>query len=108
MKNFVQKGNILQWTVTGAAVTSGQAVLIGTKVGVCLTAGAVGETIAVAVDGVYALPKVAAQAQAQGVALYWDNVARNVTTTVGSNTLIGYAFDAALAADATVNVKLNG
>ncbi|MFO0387568.1 MAG: DUF2190 family protein [Flavobacteriales bacterium] len=107
MKNFVQKGNILNWTVTGAAVVSGQGVLIGTRVGVCMTAGAVGETIAVLVDGVVALPK-AAGAIAQGAAVYWDNVARNVTTTVGSNTLIGYAFDAALAGDATVNVKLNG
>lgn len=108
MKNFVKPGRVLTLTAS-RAVTSGDGMLRGVTFGVASATyanGAVGEF---AVEGVFTLPKVAAQAQAEGVAVYWDNTAFNVTTTVGSNTKIGVvaSVGGVLAADAFVDVRLS-
>jgi predicted RecA/RadA family phage recombinase len=89
MRNVVQDGFILTLTAS-RAVTSGQGMLRGNLFGVALadTANGVAGEFAVGA-GVFNLPK-AAQAMAEGVTLYWDNTAFNVTTTVGTNKLIGY------------------
>ena len=44
-------------------------------------------------------PKVAAQAWSVGQVLYWDDVAKNFTTTSAGNTKCGHVLQAALAAD---------
>lgn len=44
-------------------------------------------------------PKVAAQAWSVGQVLYWDDVAKNFTTTAAGNTKCGHVLQAALAAD---------
>lgn len=43
--------------------------------------------------------KTTAEAWAPMQSIYWDDTAKKFTTTVGSNTLVGYAKEAALAAD---------
>ena len=48
-----------------------------------------------------------ADTPAQGDKAYWDNTAKEVTTTSTANTLIGVFIVAALNGDATVNVRLN-
>jgi predicted RecA/RadA family phage recombinase len=106
--NYVQPGDVLEYTAPAGGVTSGQGYLIGATFVVAVTTAAAGEKFRCRVSDVWMLPKVAAQAQAEGVVVYWDNAARNVTTTVGSNTKIGVVARAALAADATVRVRLNG
>ena len=58
-------------------------------------------------EGVFDLAK-AAGAVTQGQLVYWDNVAKNVTTTATSNKLIGVATQAALSGDANVRVKVTG
>ncbi len=114
MKNYIQPGNTIDWTVTGAAVVSGQTIVIGTIVGVAVTDGAVGETIAVTVEGVFLIPKATA-AIGLGVAVYWDADGDPVGGTAGSgaatatdtaNTLMGKAIEAAAGGTATVKVKL--
>jgi predicted RecA/RadA family phage recombinase len=108
MKNFVRPGETLPYTNnTGAALASGDGVLIGKRLGVAtdvIANGAIGE---LRVRGVVSLPKLGTDAPAQGDLLYWDNTNKRLTTTVGTNTAAGYAATAAASGDATVNVHLN-
>lgn len=105
MKNFVQNGKTIE-VVLAAVITSGSALLIGALVGVAVTSGGIGDTVAVDLEGVFTLPK-AVGAVSQGAILYWDDTAKNVTTTSAGNTKIGYAWAAALSGDASIDVKLS-
>lgn len=105
-KNYIQPGEVLDHVAT-AARTSGVAFLIGVRLGVPITDGAIGETIAVKVKGVFNLPKVTANVVTQGALLYWDDTAKKLTTTVGSNTVAGYAAAPAGNGDTTVDIALN-
>jgi predicted RecA/RadA family phage recombinase len=106
MKNFVQKGDSLD-VILAATTVSGQAFLFGTMLVVAQVAGAIADVITVKTEGVFDLPK-AVGAITAGAVLYWDDTAKNVTTTSnsGANLKCGYATKAALSADATVNVYL--
>ena len=59
-------------------------------------------------QGVFTLTKATGAAWALGATLYWNNTARNVTTVVSTNKMIGAAFAAALAGDTTGSVLLDG
>lgn len=106
MKNFVQKGDVVTLAAP-ATVTSGSGVLVGKLFGVANTDAASGADVTVSLEGVYDLPK-ATGAITAGALVYWDNTAKNVTTTSTSNTLIGAAVVAAASGDATARVRLNG
>lgn len=105
----VQSGDIITLTAS-RAVTAGQGMLQGATFGVALNDVANGATGEFMLEGVHTLPKVGAQAQAEGVAVFWDNVAFNVTTTSAGNTRIGVVANVGgrLAAATTVDVRLNG
>jgi predicted RecA/RadA family phage recombinase len=107
--NFRQPGDVLE-IVAGATIASGAGVLFGVSFGVAQNAAVSGERIRLRTSGVFNLPKAATIAPAPGALLYWDNAASNVTTTVGSNTKIGFHAGpvASGAGDATVPVRLNG
>lgn len=109
MKNFVAVGNILTLPAP-AALASGQGALIGSIFGVAQNAAASGEDVAILVTGVFELPKAASQAWTVGAKVYWDNAAKNTTTTVAGNTLIGVAVKAVggTAGETTGTVRLNG
>jgi predicted RecA/RadA family phage recombinase len=109
MRNLVQKGEIVTLTAS-RAVTAGQGMLQGVTFGVALNDVANGATGEFAVTGVVTLPKVGAQAQNEGVAVFWDNTNFNVTTTASGNTRIGVVANVGgrLAAATTVDVRLNG
>jgi predicted RecA/RadA family phage recombinase len=104
MKNFIQKGNVVDVTLSAAA-TSGDVVVSGDFVGVAQLSGANGETIPVAISGVFELAK-ATGAITQGAKVYWDSAAKKVTTTASANTLMGQAWKAAASGDATAQVRL--
>ncbi|MDR2448710.1 MAG: DUF2190 family protein [Prevotellaceae bacterium] len=106
MKNFIEDGKVLKYKVTGTAVKSGDVVIVGKLVGVAVTDGAVGDTIAVAIDGVYSLPK-ASGALSQGAAAYVIADDGTITSTATSNIFAGYVWKAAASGDATVDVKLS-
>lgn len=107
-QNYVQEGDVLNYTnASGSTITSGAAVLIGTWLGVALADIANGATGSVAIEGVFTVAKLGTDVVSQGAALYWDNTNKRLTTTVGSNTLVGYAFAAAGNGAATVQIKLN-
>ena len=104
--NFVQQGDVVDHT-PGSARTSGQVVVIGVRVGVCLAAIAANATGPLAVQGVFSIAKLSTDVVAQGALLYWDNANSRLTTTVGSNVLAGYATAAAGNGVATVAININ-
>lgn len=105
MKNFVQAGDILDFTAPSGGVVGGNAYVIGAAFAVAVSTEDEGETFAGLVEGVVNLPK-ASGAITEGALVYWDNTAKTVTTTASSNKKIGYATAAQASGDAAVNVKL--
>jgi predicted RecA/RadA family phage recombinase len=71
--NQVQRGDVIDWVNgTGVATVSGQVVRVGQALGVCLVNIAIAGTGAVALRGVFTVPKVSAAVIVQGEALSWD------------------------------------
>ena len=90
------------------ALQSGQMAQVGSIIGVAQAAAAAAADVVLVRHGVFTLAKATGQAWALGATLYWDNAARNVTTVVATNKMIGAAFAAALAGDTTGSVLLDG
>lgn len=103
---FIQPGLALDHT-PGSNVSAGDVVVMGVRVGVALADIASGEVGAVQVDGIFELPKLSTDVIAQGALVYWDTTPGEITTTVGSNVLAGYAAVAAGNGTTTCKVKLN-
>lgn len=107
MKNYHSLGNML--TVPApAAVQSGDGVVVGQIFGVASNTAETGEAVAIATEGVYSFPKVAADAFSIGEPAYFDESEGLVTVTASGNVAIGVAIEAAGAGVATVNVRLDG
>jgi len=108
MKNLVQDGKTIQYKVETTPVKSGEPVIIEEVVGIAVTDGAVGETIALNIEGVYKLPKGTGKID-QGKKVYVNDTAgvKTITGTASGNTFIGYAWSDAAAGDDTVDVKLS-
>lgn len=112
-RNHVQPGRVLDYANTGsAAVLSGDVVVAGALLGVALTDIAPGATGSVQIDGVFAVPKVAGTAVAQGAAVVFKKASG--AFTVGSpaagdvHGAAAVAFSAAAAAATTVHIKFTG
>lgn len=112
-QNRVQEGNTLTIS-TPVAVVGGQVVVMGDVCGVAETSAPAGALVAVAMTGVYRLPKTAG-AVALGKKLYWDadgtpaggpSGAGCLTTVATDNILAGHATQAAEAGDAHVLCRL--
>ena len=108
MATYVAPGNSIDYT-PGSAVSAGDVVVVGDIVGIAARDIAASALGALAVEGVFAVAKATTSTSAitAGAKLYWDASGEVVTTTAGSNKVIGYAIAAAAATDATVNVKLS-
>lgn len=90
MRNYEQPGQVI--TVTAPAdVASGQGVLVGDLFGVAQAAALSGQPVEIVTEGVFTLPKVSGTAINEGVRVFWDSTAGNVTTTTTSNRVIGWA-----------------
>lgn len=94
MKNFVQVGRQVP-VIALASVSAGQGVLIGSLFGVAVHDAASGDPLELALEGVYRMAKATGAAWTVGARLYWDDTAKNVTTTASTNKLIGVALEAA-------------
>lgn len=103
MKNFIKAGNIVSHIATGAIV-SGDMVVIGDLAGVASSTVANGESVEVALSGVYELPKSNSVEMFQGDSLYSTGGGALDKTDTG--VFVGYCFEDQLAADETVKVKL--
>ena len=84
---------------------SGQGALVGSIFGVAVVDVLSTVSAAFETEGVFDITK-AAGAVTQGAKMYWDNTAKNTTTTSTSNTFIGYATQAQASGDATCRIKL--
>lgn len=107
MTNYIKSGEVIT-LLAPYTVTSGQGALVGSAFGVAnedTTSGIAGEFSTV---GVFSLTKTSAQAWTVGALIYWDDSARNCTTTSASNKLIGTAMAIAANPSATGQVRLNG
>ena len=108
MKNYVRDGDRLPQVAPSGGVVSGTAYKIGDLFGVALFSAAQGVEFTLCTCGVFNLPKAASITPNPGVKLYWDDTAKNITTTSSANTLVGVHAGkvAAGASDATVPVRL--
>lgn len=106
MKNFIQLGDVLDYTAA-QSVASGVLVVIGARVGIAVANIPAGETGPVRVKGVVELAKLGTDTPEQGALLYWDAANSRLTTTEGGNVLAGYAAQAAGAGVTTVWLHLN-
>jgi len=105
MADYYQDGDLVNYT-PGSAVAAGAVVVLNDLVTVAprpIAANALG---AVAVEGVFKLPK-ASGAIGQGAIVYWDSANSNVTTTSSGNKRAGKAAEAAASGDTVVPVLLN-
>lgn len=106
-KNFVQQGKVMTWTNgTGAAVASGEVVVVGTMVCVALGDIAVGESGELSTEGVWEVAKETPLDIGQGDKVYWDDTNNRIDKT-DTNVSAGKAFAPAASAATTVLVKLN-
>src|SRR5688500_6578256 len=75
---MVQRGDILDWpNATGSAVLSGAVVPIKHMLGIALTDIANGAVGAVAIEGVFTVPKASGAVFVVGEKLIWDQSAGN-------------------------------
>ena len=74
MLNEIQRGHSLNRVLSGT-VASGAVVAMGNTIGVAIGGGVSGDTIAVAIEGVFELPKVSGAVFVQGEKLLWDTSA---------------------------------
>ncbi len=106
MNNYIHKGRSLTLVPPYSGVGGG-GMKSGNLFGVAAGTFTVGVAAQFDVVGVFALVKDAS-AFSQGDLVYWDDVNKVATSTVGSNLLIGATELAALTGDATVQVRLFG
>lgn len=88
MKNYVQDDHTLPFTA-GADIAAGAGVLVGSIVGVSMTAVASGADGVLALRGVYTLAKAAGTIN-PGALLYWDDSAKRATATAVGNRQLGF------------------
>ena len=115
MLNYIQEGDTL--TVKAPyAVSSGFGLKSGLLFGVASIDAALNDVIEIATFGVFDMLKDAS-VFTDGAAVYWDDTAKKVTSTVASNLKVGIAVliqpdgTSALggaSGDATARVRLNG
>jgi predicted RecA/RadA family phage recombinase len=104
---YVQDDDYIDYT-PGADVAAGAVVVQGDLIGVALRPIPANTLGALAVEGVFDVPKAsgASTAIAAGVNVYWNAGAQQATTTSSGNKLLGKTTKAALDADTTVRVRL--
>jgi len=105
---FIHDGDSIDYTPTIADVAAGDVIVQGDLVGIAkrdIPAGTLG---ALAVTGVFDVPKASGVGTAivAGAEVYWDAVNKRVTTTADGHEYLGKTVRAAADADATVRVRL--
>lgn len=108
---YVQKGDVIDYTASGSDISSGDVVELTNCIGVALTDIADTETGAVAIEGVFTVPKVTAAVFAVGEKLIWDTSASkfddsSATPATGDITGAAIAVVAGTSSDTTATVKL--
>jgi predicted RecA/RadA family phage recombinase len=109
MKNYIQDGNVLTLVAPAGGVIAGNIVIISaTLFAVATTTEVAGDNFeGVMSNEVFNFTKTTANAPAQGANAYWNDVAKEVTTTAGGNTLVGKFVKAYINGDIEAEVRLN-
>jgi len=101
------KGAIVPFVCT-SEVTVGDVVPFGSKmVGVAVSSGLTGESISLEIEKVWTIKAKTEDVIAVGDSVYWDNTAKEITTTDTDNTPAGKAITAKGASAGTIDVKIN-
>lgn len=108
MKNYIQEGRMITLAAPTGGVTSGDGVVIGALFGVASKTAAEGETVTIATEGVFDLPKLASAVIAAGDAVAWDDTAKEINVPATGRYPIGIAIEAAGNGASTVRVRLDG
>lgn len=107
MQNYVQSAN----TITLAApydVVSGAGALVGQLFGVAAKDTLSGVSGEFETQGVFDIKAASADTPAVGALVYWDNTAKQITTTSAANSKVGVAVKAKVGGELTCRVRLNG
>ncbi|BDD88707.1 DUF2190 family protein [Desulfofustis limnaeus] len=108
VETYVPEDSYVTWTNgTGSDVDEGDVVVIGALVGVADADIASTAEGTVTIAGIATLPKNTELAIDQGDVVYWDAGDGELNKTAEGNTRAGIAVAGALAAAATVEIKLN-
>lgn len=107
MKNFVQPGENLTVPAPYDRL-SGEALLLGTIVGIAQGDVASGDEVVIVRRGVFDHAKTSAQAWTLGAKIYWDDTNKVFTTTASGNILCGAAVAVAANPSSTGRVLLDG
>lgn len=111
MKNYQQRGEVIEVAAAAVAVAAGQVVAIGAILAVANQPAAQGDPYNAVRVGVFDAPKATGTAFAQGEAVMWDASAGKFAVGVaaeGDITGAAVAFDAAPAEATTFKVLLPG
>jgi predicted RecA/RadA family phage recombinase len=108
MKNYVQKGDILDLIAPSGGVVSGVGYLIGTSIlAFAQASAAVGETFAGLTEGVINADKLTTDVMAVGAKVNWDDTAKEFKNASGDLDGAATVVEAAGNGDTTVKVKLS-
>lgn len=104
---YWQRGESLDYlNETTAVIEANTVIALSGRIGVAGTSINPGEKGSLHVTGVYEIAKTGTEAIAMGATVYFDG--NGITNTASSNTLAGYAAQAAAASDTVILVKLQG
>lgn len=106
---YVQKGESIDYTPS-SAVAAGDVIVIGDIVAIAKLDIAAGTLGSLAVVGAFDVVKATTEgsALAAGSKIYWDAANQVATATATGNIYMGESIVAAVDADTTVRVRLNG
>jgi len=107
-KNYVGDDDVVQITSPSGGTTSGTPLVVGALFGVPLTTTAAGDPVAVAVEGVWELPKLSTAVLSAGAKVSWDATHGYINTPGTGLYPVGIATVAAGNGVTTVKVRLDG
>lgn len=110
---FVKEGKIITYINAGSAIVSGAVVIVGTQIGIALVDIAATTGVgAVAMEGVFTVPKVTAAVIAQGEEVMYDSSTSkfdDISLTLASGDVSNccVAWEAGTSSMTELKVKLN-
>lgn len=108
---YLQRGDAVDFTVAGSAVSSGDPHLDGVRFGIVIADAAVGEVATKQTVGVFdGLPILGTDVvSGPGIPLYWDdgNSRLTITAAIGL-VLVGYSMEAKGSGPTTIQARLDG
>lgn len=107
--SYKQRGDTVKVTAPSGGMTVGLPYLISFFFGFAVNTAAEGDSNELEIVGVHNGPKASpAIAFANGAKVYWDDAAKNFTSTAGGNTYVGTAVGGWAGTTTSMDVRLNG